>query len=151
MIINCGYNNINLIRRPFKKMSSDQNQSSKMRIEELGDFNLIPLENDSFYNVENQVFPKDGDMGQIYTISDPDVGVLIPHIVKFGKFPFVYKTVDVDNCINIPDFNLSVTNQNSSISLNNVMYNILDFIFTQPIFLKTNTVWYSYVPRYNGL
>ena len=148
MTITCGYNNIELIRRPFKKMSSNQNQSSKMRIEELGDFNLIPLENDSFYNVENQIFPKDGDTGQIYTISDPDVGVLIPHIVKFGKFPLVYKTVDVDNCINIPDFNSSVINQNTSVSSNNMMYNVLDFIFTQPIFLKTDTVWYSYVPRY---
>jgi hypothetical protein len=148
MIINCGYNNINLIRRPFRKMSSNQNQSSKIRIEELGDFNLIPLENDSFYNVENQVFSKNGDTGQIYTISDPDVGVLIPHIVKFGKFPLAYKTVDIDNCINIPDFNAIVMSQNSSIILNNVMYNVLDFIFTQPIFLKTNDVWYSYVPRY---
>lgn len=148
MTINCGYNSINLIRRPFKKMSSNQNQSSKMRIEELGDFNLIPLENNSFYNVENQVFPKDGDTGQIYTISDPDVGVLIPHIVKFGKFPLTYKTVDVDNCINIPDFNSSVINQMDKINTSNVMYNVLDFIFTQPIFLKTDTVWYSYVPRY---
>lgn len=152
MTITCGYNNIELIRRPFKKMSSNQNQSSKTRVEELGDFNLIPLETDSFYNVENQVFPKDGDTGQIYTISDPDVGVLIPHIVKFGRFPLTYKTVDVDDCINIPDFNTSVISQtnitNSSILLNNTIYNVLDFIFTQPIFLKTNNVWYSYVPRY---
>lgn len=151
MTINCGYNNIELIRRPFKKMSSTQNQSSNMRIEELGNFNLIPLENDSFYNVENQVFPKDGDSGQIYTISDPDVGILIPHIIKFGRFPLAYKTVDVDACINIPDFNTNVSQINSVntvIVLNNVMYNVLDFIFTQPIFLKTNSVWYSYVPRY---
>ena len=152
MTITCGYNNIELIRRPFKKMSSNQNQSSKMRIEELGDFNLIPLETDSFYNVENQVFPKDGDSGQIYTISDPDVGVLIPHIVKFGRFPLSYKTVDINDCINIPDFNTSIISKmndiNSSVLLNNVIYNVLDFIFTQPIFLKTNSVWYSYVPRY---
>ena len=48
--VNCGFNNINLIRRPFKKMAVNSGTMANMRIEKLGNFNLIPLDNGSYYN-----------------------------------------------------------------------------------------------------
>ena len=151
--VSCGYKNINLIRRPFKKMAEESGKMANMRIEKLGNFNLIPLNSGSYYNTENQIFPMDGDTGQIYLISDPDVGVLIPHIKKESKYVLSYKNIDLDGLFNKPDFNLFINQYRSSLAnsgnfANKLSYSVSDFIFVQPIFLKSSDAWYVYVPMY---
>ncbi len=151
--VNCGYNNINLIRRPFKKMAEESGKMANMRIEKLGNFNLIPLDNGSYYNTENQIFPMGGDTGQIYLISDPDVGVLIPHIKKESKYVLSYKNIDLDGLFNKADFNSFINQYRSSLAnsgnfANTLSYSVSGFIFVQPIFLNSSDTWYVYVPMY---
>ena len=114
--VNCGFNNINLIRRPFKKMAVNSGTMANMRIEKLGNFNLIPLDNGSYYNTENQIFPMGEDTGQIYLISDPDVGVLIPHIKKESKYVLSYKNIDLDGLYNKSDFNTFISEYRDSLA-----------------------------------
>lgn len=149
----CGFNYINLIRRPFKKMAVDANKMANMRIEKLGKFNLIPLDNGSYYNTENQIFPMDEDTGQIYLISDPNVGVLIPHIKKESKYVLSYKNIDLDGLYNKSDFNTFISDyreslENSGDFSDTLSYSVSDFIFIQPIFLNSSGTWYVYTPMY---
>lgn len=151
--VNCGFNNINLIRRPFKKMAVNSGTMANMRIEKLGNFNLIPLDNGSYYNTENQIFPMGEDTGQIYLISDPDVGVLIPHIKKESKYVLSYKNIDLDGLYNKSDFNTFISEYRDSLAnsgnfSDTLSYSVYDFIFIQPIFLNSSGTWYVYTPMY---
>lgn len=151
--VNCGFNNINLIRRPFKKMAVNSGTMANMRIEKLGNFNLIPLDNGSYYNTENQIFPMDEDTGQIYLISDPDVGVLIPHIKKESKYVLSYKNIDLDGLYNKSDFNTFISEYRDSLAnsgnlSDTLSYSVYGFIFIQPIFLNSSGTWYVYTPMY---
>lgn len=149
--VSCGYKNINLIRRPFKKLATEQYKSGNMRIEELGNFNLIPLDSDSYYNTENQIFPMGDDTGQIYLISDPDVGVLIPHIKKESNYILSYKNIDLDGLFNKHEIDTFISDYRSSLNTDNLSlaYNVSGFIFTQPIFLKeSDNIWSVYMPMY---
>lgn len=151
--VNCGFNNINLIRRPFKKMAVNSGTMANMRIEKLGNFNLIPLDNGSYYNTENQIFPMGEDTGQIYLISDPDVGVLIPHIKKESKYVLSYKNIDLDGLYNKSDFNTFISEYRDSLAnsgnlSNTLSYSVYGFIFIQPIFLNSSGTWYVYTPMY---
>lgn len=158
-IVICGYNNISLIRRPFKKLPTSSGNMANMRIEKLGNFNLIP--SDGYYNTENQIFPMNGDdtgTWKIYLISDPDVGILIPHIKKdSNKFVVPYKNIDFDslhNQVQIEDYISGYRNAVKNDSVNNssyastLSYSVSDFIFTQPVFLKSGNNWFVYVPKY---
>ena len=149
--VNCGFNNINLIRRPFKKMAVNSGTMANMRIEKLGNFNLIPLDNGSYYNTENQIFPMGEDTGQIYLISDPDVGVLIPHIKKESKYVLSYKNIDLDGLYNKSDFNTFISEYRDSLAnsgnlSDTLSYSVYGFIFIQPIFLNSSGTWYVYTP-----
>ena len=151
--VNCGFNNINLIRRPFKKMAVNSGTMANMRIEKLGNFNLIPLDNGSYYNTENQIFPMGEDTGQIYLISDPDVGVLIPHIKKESKYVLSYKNIDLDGLYNKSDFNTFISEYRDSLAnsgnlSDTLSYSVYGFIFIQPIFLNSSGTWYVYTPMY---
>ena len=151
--VNCGFNNINLIRRPFKKMAVNSGTKANMRIEKLGNFNLIPLDNGSYYNTENQIFPMGEDTGQIYLISDPDVGVLIPHIKKESKYVLSYKNIDLDGLYNKSDFNTFISEYRDSLAnsgnlSDTLSYSVYGFIFIQPIFLNSSGTWYVYTPMY---
>ena len=151
--VNCGFNNINLIRRPFKKMAVNSGTMANMRIEKLGNFNLIPLDNGSYYNTENQIFPMGEDTGQIYLISDPDVGVLIPHIKKESKYVLSYKNIDLDELYNKSDFNTFISEYRDSLAnsgnlSDTLSYSVYGFIFIQPIFLNSSGTWYVYTPMY---
>ena len=151
--VNCGFNNINLIRRPFKKMAVNSGTMANMRIEKLGNFNLIPLDNGSYYNTENQIFPMGEDTGQIYLISDPDVGVLIPHIKKESKYVLSYKNIDLDGLYNKSDFNTFISEYRGSLAnsgnlSDTLSYSVYGFIFIQPIFLNSSGTWYVYTPMY---
>ena len=151
--VNCGFNNINLIRRPFKKMAVNSGTMANMRIEKLGNFNLIPLDNGSYYNTENQIFPMGEDTGQIYLISDPDVGVLIPHIKKESKYVLSYKNIDLDGLYNKSDFNTFICEYRDSLAnsgnlSDTLSYSVYGFIFIQPIFLNSSGTWYVYTPMY---
>lgn len=151
--VNCGFNNINLIRRPFKKMAVNSGTMANMRIEKLGNFNLIPLDNGSYYNTENQIFPMGEDTGQIYLISDPDVGVLIPHIKKESKYVLSYKNIDLDRLYNKSDFNTFISEYRDSLAnsgnlSDTLSYSVYGFIFIQPIFLNSSGTWYVYTPMY---
>ena len=151
--VNCGINNINLIRRPFKKMAVNSGTMANMRIEKLGNFNLIPLDNGSYYNTENQIFPMGEDTGQIYLISDPDVGVLIPHIKKESKYVLSYKNIDLDGLYNKSDFNTFISEYRDSLAnsgnlSDTLSYSVYGFIFIQPIFLNSSGTWYVYTPMY---
>ena len=151
--VNCGFNNINLIRRPFKKMAVNSGTMANMRIEKLGNFNLIPLDNGSYYNTENQIFPMGEDTGQIYLISDPDVGVLIPHIKKESKYVLSYKNIDLDGLYNKSDFNTFISEYRNSLAnsgnlSDTLSYSVYGFIFIQPIFLNSSGTWYVYTPMY---
>ena len=151
--VNCGFNNINLIRRPFKKMAVNSGTMANMRIEKLGNFNLIPLDNGSYYNTENQIFPMGEDTGQIYLISDPDVGILIPHIKKESKYVLSYKNIDLDGLYNKSDFNTFISEYRDSLAnsgnfSDTLSYSVYGFIFIQPIFLNSSGTWYVYTPMY---
>ena len=151
--VNCGFNNINLIRRPFKKMAVNSGTMANMRIEKLGNFNLIPLDNGSYYNTENQIFPMGEDIGQIYLISDPDVGILIPHIKKESKYVLSYKNIDLDGLYNKSDFNTFISEYRDSLAnsgnlSDTLSYSVYGFIFIQPIFLNSSGTWYVYTPMY---
>lgn len=151
--VNCGFNDINLIRRPFKKMAVNSGTMANMRIEKLGNFNLIPLDNGSYYNTENQIFPMGEDTGQIYLISDPDVGVLIPHIKKESKYVLSYKNIDLDGLYNKSDFNTFISEYRDSLAnsgnlSDTLSYSVYGFIFIQPIFLNSSGTWYVYTPMY---
>ena len=151
--VNCGFNNINLIRRPFKKMAVNSGTMANMRIEKLENFNLIPLDNGSYYNTENQIFPMGEDTGQIYLISDPDVGVLIPHIKKESKYVLSYKNIDLDGLYNKSDFNTFISEYRDSLAnsgnlSDTLSYSVYGFIFIQPIFLNSSGTWYVYTPMY---
>lgn len=151
--VNCGFNNINLIRRPFKKMAVNSGTMANMRIEKLGNFNLIPLDNGSYYNTENQIFPMGEDTGQIYLISDPDVGILIPHIKKESKYVLSYKNIDLDGLYNKSDFNTFISEYRGSLAnsgnlSDTLSYSVYGFIFIQPIFLNSSGTWYVYTPMY---
>jgi hypothetical protein len=152
-VVYCGFKNINLIRRPFKKMAVNSGTMANMRIEKLGNFNLIPLDNDSYYNTENQIFPMGTDTGQIYLISDPNVGVLIPHIKKESKYVLSYKNIDLDGLYNKSEFNTFISNyrdslENSGNLSDTLSYSVYGFIFIQPIFLNSSGTWYVYTPMY---
>ena len=126
---------------------------ANMRIEKLGNFNLIPLDNGSYYNTENQIFPMGEDTGQIYLISDPDVGVLIPHIKKESKYVLSYKNIDLDGLYNKSDFNTFISEYRDSLAnsgnlSDTLSYSVYGFIFIQPIFLNSSGTWYVYTPMY---
>lgn len=162
--ITCGYNNIRLIRKPYKDIpagSNNQEQVAKMKVDKLGNFNLIPLESGSYYNIDNQIFPKSGDSGQIYLISDPDVGVLIPHIKKESGYTISYKSFDLDELpskYTITDYldrlklataNLPINGSGANKGIKEKLsYEVTEFIFAQPIFLKNGSSWSVYSPLY---
>ena len=166
--INFGYGHLKLIRRPYKKLhngsgSSGSNYAYKYKVDDLGDFELIPLEPGQCYNTENQVFPFDvnnnGEHIQpiaknvnrtIYLISDSDVGMMIPHIIEQSNdfsYQSMYKNIDIDSVVNmntISDYN----NINQHSNNNLYKYSVSGFIFVQPIFLKDSNNWYVFTPRY---
>lgn len=155
----CGYNNINLIRRPFKKFSPGTNTNelfSKYKVQKLGDFDLVPLDCCTYYNKENQTFPVDEDLTGysgdwwIYTISDPNVGVLIPHILKEKKGMFFSKIYNTDTLSNGTEISTLFARIGHEFDNNTVItrYSIGGYIFVQPIFLKKTSNWLVYVPAY---
>lgn len=167
-IVNCGYNSVNLIRKPFKGLTTSSNSASGLRLQPLGDFNLIPV--DGYYNIENQIFPRDTDlksifntsgdlsgyssMWKIYTISDPEVGLLLPHIKKETKNNFIirYKNIDLDGLFNKSDIDTFLSSYRNSVNNSTDKVSISDFIFAQPVFLRKTTdstySWYVYLPSY---
>ena len=158
-IVNCGYNSVNLIRKPFKGLTKSSNSASGLRLQPLGDFNLIPV--DGYYNVENKIFPLDNDIDgfnasqwKIYVISDPEVGVLIPHIKKETKNNLIirYKNIDLDGLFNEPDIKAFLSSYKSSVNDSTDKVSVTDFIFAQPVFLRKTTdstySWYVYLPSY---
>lgn len=165
--INFGYGYLNLIRRPYKKLHGDTtgNSEYKYMAQPTGDFELIPLESSQCYNAENQVFPFDVNNGQhiqptniqpnstIYLISDPDVGMMIPHIIERSKTLFayqpMYKNTDIDSVLNKG----MIGNKSSTFDSQNYKYSVGGFIFVQPIFQKIHNdnnsdTWYVFAPRY---
>lgn len=158
-IVNCGYNSVNLIRKPFKGLTTSSDSASGLRLQPLGDFNLIPV--DGYYNVENKIFPLDNNISglnesqwKIYVISDPEVGVLIPHIKKETKNNFIirYKNIDLDGLFNKPDINAFLSSYKSSVNDSTDKVSVTDFIFAQPVFLRKTSgssySWSMYLPTY---
>lgn len=169
--LTCGYYGVNLIRKPIKGLSSNSNDTTLMKLQKLGNFNLIP--NDGYYNIENQIFPRDTDLQsifntsgdisgyssrwKIYTISDPEVGLLLPHIIKqtYNNFIIQYKNLDLDSLFNKPDIVSALsTYRNEVNNVNTDKISISEFIFEQPIFLRITSSngssysWYVYIPSY---
>lgn len=165
--INFGYGYLNLIRRPYKKLHDATTGDSGYgyMAQPTGDFELIPLEPNQCYNTENQVFPFDVVGGQhiqpttkqpnstIYLISDPDVGMMIPHIIERSKTLFayqpMYKNTDIDSVSNKG----MIGDNGNTFNSQNYKYSVSGFIFVQPIFQKIHNgnnsdTWYVFAPRY---
>lgn len=142
---------INLMRRPRKILPNATGSVARHFIRNIGSFDLIPIEGGQFYNTEGRSFPDINDNNidnkTIYLISDPDIGIIIPHIKKSKGFGVKGDIVVPDNICNMADLN-----QNQATP--NVMFEICGYIFTQPIFcydsggVGGNPSWSMYIPRY---
>ena len=157
--VNCGYTSVNLIRKPFKGLTTSSDSASGLRLQPLGDFNLIPV--DGYYNVENKIFPLDSNISglnesqwKIYVISDPEVGILIPHIKKETKNNFIirYKNIDLDGLFNKSDIDTFLSSYKVSVNDSTDKVSVTDFIFAQPVFLRKTSgssySWSMYLPAY---
>lgn len=157
--VNCGYTSVNLIRKPFKGLTTSSDSASGLRLQPLGDFNLIPV--DGYYNVENKIFPLDSNISglsesqwKIYVISDPEVGILIPHIKKETKNNFIirYKNIDLDGLFNKSDIDTFLSSYKTSVNDTTDKVSVTDFIFAQPVFLRKTSgssySWSMYIPSY---
>lgn len=159
MSFRCGYNKVALVRRPYKKMGT-RGYSSNLRVNPIGNFDLIPLDEGVFYNKENRTFPFESDVtvdsntgkhdGRIYLISDPDVGVLIPHIWKQTLYLYHFKSsnIDLDDIVNTGTPVLMFGKNRMESDRSNINYSVSGFLFVQPIFLKVGSDWYAYIPKY---